>query len=109
MVTTSDDKTALVWNAETGELEHELTDHDQAVLCAAFSGDGKWVITGSDDNRALIWDISLASGVNCQAMTGRWDSLCLPKTVRIAPSRDVLRRRTARANVFRFESSCPDC
>jgi WD40 repeat protein len=28
------------------------------VLCAAFSSDGKRVITGGEDNQALVWDVA---------------------------------------------------
>ena len=38
--TASEDKTARVWNAATGELLHTLTGHTDAVFAAPFSPDG---------------------------------------------------------------------
>ena len=35
--TASEDKTARVWNAATGELLHTLAGHDDAVFAAPFS------------------------------------------------------------------------
>jgi WD40 repeat protein len=41
-----------------GPQVQELTAHDQAVLCAAYSADGRHVITGGEDNQALVWDVT---------------------------------------------------
>lgn len=57
IVTTSDDKTARLWNAETGEMLHPFVGHQWAVLAAAFSKDGKRLITGSEDNLAKVWNV----------------------------------------------------
>jgi WD40 repeat protein len=47
-----------VWDAESGEMLHELKGHDDAVLSAAFSADGARIVTASGDRTARVWDVS---------------------------------------------------
>ncbi|HEY1802950.1 MAG TPA: hypothetical protein VGG45_00585, partial [Terracidiphilus sp.] len=47
IVTASVDKTARIWNAATGQLIAILHGHESAVFSAAFSPDGKRIITAS--------------------------------------------------------------
>ncbi|MGB9181899.1 MAG: hypothetical protein WCB68_21900 [Pyrinomonadaceae bacterium] len=72
-VTASADNTAIVWNAETGKTVASLGVNvrdipgDQPVflnpvLGAAFSPDGKHVVTWSQDNNARVWDWQTESG-----------------------------------------------
>ena len=56
IVTASYDKTARLWDAETGKPIGELTDHKDAVYSAAFSPDGKRIVTASFDDTARLWD-----------------------------------------------------
>lgn len=57
IATSSDDKTARLWNAETGALLQTFNGHQWSVLSAAFSPDGQRLITGSEDNYAKIWNV----------------------------------------------------
>jgi WD40 repeat protein len=57
VVTGSSDKTARIWDAETGKELQKLEGHLGFVWSAAFSPDGKKVVTASWlDNTARIWD-----------------------------------------------------
>ncbi|MBI3240902.1 MAG: hypothetical protein HYZ49_01220 [Chloroflexi bacterium] len=56
IITASDDKTAIVWNAVTGEALYVLSGHNDAVLSARFSPDDKYVVTASKDGTARVWD-----------------------------------------------------
>ncbi|MFN0125574.1 MAG: protein kinase domain-containing protein [Verrucomicrobiales bacterium] len=56
IVTASDDGTARVWVAATGELITTLHGHREAVLRAAFSPDGSKISTVSGDRSACLWD-----------------------------------------------------
>jgi uncharacterized delta-60 repeat protein len=46
---------ARVWEAMTGNEIARMT-HDGAVYSVAFSPDGKYVISGSDDHTARVWN-----------------------------------------------------
>ena len=58
IVTASDDGTARVWDASTGQGLIELRGHTNSVRSAAFSPDGKLIVTASDDDTARVWDAS---------------------------------------------------
>ena len=56
IVTASDDKTACVWEPESGKLVATLKKHEDAVLTARFSPDGKRLVTGGADGALIVWD-----------------------------------------------------
>jgi len=55
LVTLGGPRMAAETPAQGGETPH-VRPHTQAVLCAIFSLDGKHVLTGGEDNRAILWD-----------------------------------------------------
>ena len=50
------DNTARVWDAKTGKPVTEQLKHEKTVNSAAFSPDGKYIVTASGDNTARVWD-----------------------------------------------------
>jgi len=56
VLTGSFDKTARVWDTETGQEKAVLKGHTGPVTSVAFSPDGKRVLTGSQDKTAQVWD-----------------------------------------------------
>jgi len=52
----SDDHTARVWNAASGEVIAKLQGHSASVTSAAFSPDGQRVVTASRDGTARVWN-----------------------------------------------------
>ena len=51
-----------------------LRGHSDDVRSVAFSRDGKWVVSGSDDHLVKIWDV--ATGAEVRSFEGvRFDSL----------------------------------
>jgi len=55
IVTASKDRTAVLWNAATGNIVRTLT-HSSSVLCVDFSPDGEHIITGGSDNSLIVWN-----------------------------------------------------
>jgi len=56
IVTASQDETARLWDARTGELLGTFQGHSDRVFFAAFSPDGRRIVTTSGDRTARIWD-----------------------------------------------------
>ncbi|BBJ22434.1 nSTAND1 domain-containing NTPase [Candidatus Nitrotoga sp. AM1P] len=56
VATASQDNTARVWDAETGNAVGVSMTHDRAIYSASFSFDGKRVVTASRDHTARVWD-----------------------------------------------------
>jgi tetratricopeptide (TPR) repeat protein len=62
VVTASWDKTARVWDAQTGQALTEPLRHESAVRSAQFSTDGLRVLTASVDQTARVWELPFGSG-----------------------------------------------
>ena len=49
------DEGIAVWELETGQRSADFSGHRGAVLAAAFSSDGRWLVTGGQDYSARRW------------------------------------------------------
>jgi WD40 repeat protein/tRNA A-37 threonylcarbamoyl transferase component Bud32 len=56
ILTGSEDKTARIWNALTGQPMGEPMQHEGSVTVAAFSPDGSRILTGAEDGTAHLWN-----------------------------------------------------
>lgn len=62
-------KRARIWNVETGKpLDHQFA-HDDNVVCAAFSPDGKHLVTTTWDQAttvqtAIVWDVATGKQID---------------------------------------------
>jgi WD40 repeat protein len=68
IVTASDDQTARVWDAETGQPESEPLRHAGPVRDAEFNAAGDRVVTASDDGTAHVWDVLRGSPDDANAL-----------------------------------------
>jgi WD40 repeat protein len=64
----SEDKTARLWDAATGNERQKLEGHDNYVSAVAFSPDSKMVASGSWDKTVRLWDA--ATGEERQKLEG---------------------------------------
>ena len=44
-------------------LAHQLTGHTRAVQCLAFSADGQWLVSGSEDYSLRLWNVQTGEAV----------------------------------------------
>ncbi len=63
VVTASDDKTARLWNTESGQPLGSPLHHESRVTHAAFSPDGRRVVTASWDMTARLWDAETGQAI----------------------------------------------
>jgi WD40 repeat protein len=73
IVTASSDRTARVWETETGNPLHVLKGHEDRVRSAVFSPDGKRIVTASSDRTARVWETE--TGNQLHVLKGHEDVL----------------------------------
>jgi WD40 repeat protein len=56
LLTTSDDKSAKVWDVATGDLLMTLDGHTGIVSKGIYSPDGVWIVTAGNDGTIRFWD-----------------------------------------------------
>jgi WD40 repeat protein len=90
IVTASDDNTASLWDAQSGQLLKVLDGHTSRVRNAAFSPDGQHIVTASSDNTARLWDAQ--SGQLLKVLKGHtdnvWNAAFSPDGQRIVTASD---------------------
>ena len=55
ILTASSDKTAQIWDVDTGDCLQVLEGHTDEIFSCAFNYEGDFIITGSKDNTCRIW------------------------------------------------------
>ena len=85
------DHSARIWDAESGKELRRLVGHTQVIGSAAFSPDGKKVVTASWDQTARIWDAE--SGRELQRFGGHSGFVTSACTTTIGCTHAILRLR----------------
>ena len=67
-LTGSMDRTAILWDADSGQKLRTLQGHTYWVRSVAFSPDGRHALTGSGDRTAILWDAD--SGQRLRTLQG---------------------------------------
>jgi WD40 repeat protein len=57
LASSSFDKTARIWDAQTGEISRTLINHGRAVYSVVWSPDGKYLASSSQDGQIAIWGV----------------------------------------------------
>lgn len=70
LATGSGDKTARIWDTQTGTPKYTLSGHAHWVLCVAWSPDGERLATGSMDKSVRLWDPKTGKAAGTGALTG---------------------------------------
>ena len=52
-----DDHTVRLWDVAAGKELQTFIGHEGTISAIAFSADGKFLASGSDDTSVLIWEI----------------------------------------------------
>ncbi len=73
VLTASLDRTARLWDAQSGRSLHTFTGYTNFVTSVTFSPDGKYVLTGSADAMAWMWDTQ--SGQFIRTFIGHQDTV----------------------------------
>ncbi len=61
--TDGDEKLVTIWDVDEGRKRVELRGHQGRVNVAAFSPDGKWVVTAANDGTARVWNAATGEQV----------------------------------------------
>jgi WD40 repeat protein len=65
-----------MWEVATGRMIAQLNGYEKQVNDAAFSADGRWVVTVSDDGTARVWSVRWLTQYHWHALV---DAVCKEK------------------------------
>ncbi len=57
LVSSSDDKTVRVWNANSAQTLHVLRGHERQISTVTLSPDGRFIASGSRDQTIRVWNL----------------------------------------------------
>lgn len=98
LYTVSDDRTLIIWNRSSGEIEHRLYEHTARVLKVVLMPWCDGVVSVGEDNQCIVWSGGTGEKVHCLTphtgqgirsvhcnnstiVTGGWDSTVVSYTL----------------------------
>ncbi len=63
VATGSRDKSAKLWDLNTGREVRSFLGHEGSVNCISFTHDAKFMVTSSSDNTAKLWNVSTGENI----------------------------------------------
>lgn len=58
LISASLDKTAILWQVDTGRELRTLSVHTDFVYAVALSPDGRWLVSGNFDHSVKLWGVA---------------------------------------------------
>jgi len=90
VVSASNDKTLILWDAATGRALRRFEGHTRPVFSCAFSPDHSLIASASEDGTLRVWD---AEGGDCRATVyvdgALWDCAWMPDCGRLVAAGDA--------------------
>jgi WD40 repeat protein/serine/threonine protein kinase len=85
IVTASEDRTARIWDSQSGAPVGQVMRHRRSVNTANFNRDGRFVVTGSHDGTARVWDANTGEPVTPPLQCGGmvWTAMFSPREDKI--------------------------
>ena len=65
--------TIKLWELKTGRPLASLTNHQRHIVALAFSTDGKWLASGSEDQSIRLWDVERKQEL--EVLRGQWSGV----------------------------------
>ena len=100
VATASEDGTARIWDADTGDMLQQLDGFDVPVTCVAISDDGNFLATASPDRTVRLWSFGYSLPVAIYR-----GHLAPVKPVRLLPNKSGIISASEDGEIHRWEFS----
>ena len=57
-----------LWDTESGDIVHTFKGHTEGINDIAWSSDGEFIASASDDKTVIIWSMELVCSIAAQSV-----------------------------------------